>query len=379
MTRSIRHLAVLVMFAFAIGAAAQQPTSATSAVPAERLERLTRGINLSHWMAQTGVTPERIRSYITAADARRIRRMGFRHVRLTVDGAWLMLEGTPSWLPAERLALFDEGVRMMREAGLAVIVDIHPEDDFKRRLRDDPAFVDAFVTFWKTLATHLDRTTDPEWVFLEVLNEPVMATDVWQPIQRRVVKAMRAGSPRHTIIVSGGEWSSIEQLQQIQPLDDPNIVYNFHFYEPGTFTHQGANWGYEKWQLLRSLPYPSTPENVEPALQGVQDDEVRWMIRKYGEERWNAERIRAQIEKAVEWSRAHGGLPLTCNEFGTYATYAPRMARLNWLRDVREALEAAGIGWAMWDYAGGFGVVTGQNPATRRQDGSVVQSLGLWP
>ena len=56
---------------------------------------------------------------------------------------------------------------------------------------------------------------------------------------------------------------------------------------------------------------------------------------------------------------AKHGVFLTCNEFGVYRR-APAADRARCLEDVRRALEKHDIGWAMWDYAGAFGVVTGK-------------------
>jgi endoglucanase len=50
---------------------------------------------------------------------------------------------------------------------------------------------------------------------------------------------------------------------------------------------------------------------------------------------------------------------------------------MNWIRDVRTAFEADGIGWAMWDYRGGFGVsVEGRRAGLRMVDEKVVEALG---
>jgi len=70
-------------------------------------------------------------------------------------------------------------------------------------------------------------------------------------------------------------------------------------------------------------------------------------------------------------------VPLLCNEFGAYRAYADPASRANWIRDTRTALEADGIGWAMWDYRGGFGVVTKQDGQPAQVDESVVKALGL--
>jgi len=43
---------------------------------------------------------------------------------------------------------------------------------------------------------------------------------------------------------------------------------------------------------------------------------------------------------------------------------------------VRTALEQNGIGWTMWDYQGGFGVVT-KKDGTTTQDDTVLRALGL--
>jgi hypothetical protein len=53
------------------------------------------------------------------------------------------------------------------------------------------------------------------------------------------------------------------------------------------------------------------------------------------------------------------------------------VSRANWIHDVRTALEADGIGWTMWDYRGGFGVVTKQDGQPAQVDGAVVGALGL--
>ena len=51
--------------------------------------------------------------------------------------------------------------------------------------------------------------------------------------------------------------------------------------------------------------------------------------------------------------------------------------RAAWLRDVRRALEKRGIGWAMWEYHGGFGVVTSENGGIATPDDATVKALGL--
>ena len=333
--------------------------NAQSGVSAARFARLRHGINLSHWFAQSLIGSykrEYLASHTTAEDIKLIKAMGFDHVRLSIEPAPLWNEREPERLNAEYLSYLDAAVRMILDRDLAVILDIHPADEFKIKLRTDDRHVAAFAKFWGALARHFAHT-DPERVFFEVLNEPMVEDGYrWMGIQAKLVAAIRESAPRHTIIVCGHRWSGPNELLFLEPLADRNVIYNFHFYEPMVFTHQGATWAGPNLPLLRNVPYPSTPEAVAPLLASLTDAAARAALRAYGEERWNAARIEAQIAKIADWARKHG-VRVTCNEFGVYRRFAPPEARAAWLRDVRMALEKYDIGWTMWDYQGGFSVV----------------------
>ena len=67
---------------------------------------------------------------------------------------------------------------------------------------------------------------------------------------------------------------------------------------------------------------------------------------------------------------------LTCNEFGVYRNAANPEDRARWITDVRTALEKNQIGWTMWDYSGGFGVVV-KKYCTTTVDPLTVKALGL--
>jgi hypothetical protein len=346
-------------------------------VPASRLARLRRGINLSHWFAQApraDYSEAHLKTHTTARDIALIREMGFDHVRFTVEPAPLFNEADPSRLGAEHLARVDAALDALLASGLAVVFDIHPRDEFKIRLRADDRFVAAFTAFWRALAAHLSAR-DPERLFLEILNEPVVEDPYrWIGIQAKAAAAVREAAPRHTIVATGARWSSVDQLLLLEPLADGNVVYNFHFYEPHTFTHQGATWGAPYWPHLRGLPYPSSPEAVA-SLPPVADEAAAAALKDYGEQRWDAARVEREIALAAAWARKHN-VALTCNEFGTYRAHAPAEARLRWIADVRAALERHGIGWTMWDYAGSFAVALKKDGAAV-PDQQTLAALGL--
>lgn len=372
----IRLLTIFLCLA-AVGCAQSAPQPLNS-VPESRLGCLRHGINVSGWFAQVydgrGYTKEHFQSWITANDIALIKAIGFDNVRLSVNPEPMFVPGKPNEIPAEYLGYLDAAVKSILDQGLAVVIDLHPESNFKARFaRDD--FVQQFSDFWRALAQHYS-TWDSECVFFEILNEPELADRYrWYGVQARLAAAIREGAPQNTIIAAGANWSDDDDLVFLEPLRDPNVIYNFHFYEPHIFTHQGATWGAYFWHGVKGLRYPSSPENAAQVAASIPDAPERLMLIRYGQDHWDASRIEAEIAQVADWAKRRR-VPVVCNEFGVYRDYADPQDRAAWIRDARSALERHGIGWAMWDYSGDFGVVT-KKDGKATPDEITVKALGL--
>jgi hypothetical protein len=163
----------------------------------------------------------------------------------------------------------------------------------------------------------------------------------------------------------------------LEPYSDPNVIYNFHYYEPFAFTHQGATWAGPNLPFYKNVPYPSSPEAVKLVLDTVQDEPAKYNLLRYGEENWNAARIDRELEMAAAWAAKHHVF-VTCNEFGAFRKVARAGDRVTWVHDMRLALEKHGIGWTMWDYAGGFAAVNKTN-GQAQEDPELLKALGLKP
>ncbi len=361
------------------GRAVGQTADPKASLAFARAEKLKHGINASGWFAQVydkrGYTAEHFQAWTTGDDIALMKSMGFDHVRLSVNPQPMFNERAPNLLPADYLVSLDAAVKMILDHGLAVVIDLHPESDFKARLGKEDEFVQRFADFWRALAAHYS-TWEADRVFLEAMNEPEFSDRYrWLGVQMKLVAAIREGAPGLTIIAAGAGWSNDDELVFEEPLRDPNVIYNFHFYEPYIFTHQGATWSAYYWHWLRGVRYPSSEESAAKAAALVPDEVDRLQVIRYGLEHWDAGRIDAEMKQAAEWARRRG-VPLVCNEFGVYRDYADPGDRDAWLHDVRTALERNGIGWTMWDYSGSFGVVTKKDGKTVVDDGAV-RALGM--
>ena len=369
-------LRLAVGFSVGLALVGTVPGQQGSGIAFERAQHLKRGVNLSMWYAQTNDnSSQHIASYTTPADFALVRSLGFDHVRLSINPEPLISRASPIALRPEAMARLDSSVQQILAAGLNVILDIHPEDSWKTAMTKDESGPPKFYDFWTAFAEHYART-DPNRVFFEVMNEPIL-TDWyrWEGIQARAVERIRQVAPRHTLIATASSWGSLDATLAMEPLRDDDIIYTFHYYTPFWFTHQGAGWGSQNWVYLHGVPYPSTPENVRAVIGEEPDERAKLELERYGWDRWDAARIGSEFAAAAGWAeRRH--VPLYLGEFGVFRDYSIPAQRDTWISDVRTAAETKHFGWCMWDYQANFGLVTKGANGTVVDDG-VLRALGL--
>jgi aryl-phospho-beta-D-glucosidase BglC (GH1 family) len=340
----------------------------------DRAASLRHGINLSGWFAGSDLSPHHLDSFTNAADLKAIHDMGFDFVRLGISPELVARHGQLAVAHPEALASLDQAVQAALNNHLAVMLCVFPNDDYKHGLDTDRG-VDDFVLLWRILAAHY-AAADKGRIFYELMNEPEVHDPYrWMGIQARVDAAIRQVDTSHTIVAAAANYDSLGDLLQLEPLSDANVIYNFHFYEPYQFTHQGASWGADEWPYYKNIPYPATAAELTEQMKNVPGDLARYNLYLYGVGGWNAEAIAGRIGFAAAWARERN-VPLICNEFGAYRETADPASRARWIHDVRSALEANHIGWAMWDYRGNFGVVT-RTDTEITPDDAILKALGL--
>jgi aryl-phospho-beta-D-glucosidase BglC (GH1 family) len=344
-------------------------------IAVRRAAALTRGVSLSGWFGGWGdYSPEHTSTYITAADFQVMKGMGIRYVRFPLDPTLLSQGGLRNPNKDQIWARIDSALDMAMDSGMAVDFVVFPRDDYKQRLATQSG-ADQFIMLWQVLAKHFVGR-DPDRFFFELMNESEEQDPYrWVGLESATAKAIRDIDAEHTILASGAHYDSLGDLLTTQTIDDPNVIYTFHFYEPYAFTHQGASWGSVEWNYFRDIPYPATPGEIADRIKSIPDNSARYQLYLYGAEGWNAASILHRIAFAAEWGRERH-VPVVCNEFGAFRDTAPPDSRARYLHDVRTALEQNGIGWAMWDWSGNFGLVTHQANAIM-PDRLDVDALGL--
>jgi endoglucanase len=190
------------------------------------------------------------------------------------------------------------------------------------------------------------------------------------------VNEIRQNDTTHQIIIPAAGYSGISELMDFSPIQGNKLIYTFHFYNPLTFTHQGASWA-ENYAELLNVPYPFDIHNANKVLSngGSQSPpETKKLLEEYTMAQFGRDQVAAELKQVAQW-RDRYQVELYCGEYGAHIG-APKADRYRWHQDVVDLLKQEGFGSALWAYRGYFGVIPEGQSAP---DGLLLQAIGLTP
>ncbi len=267
-------------------------------------------------------------------DFRWMRDWGFDFVRLpTVYRLWIE-DGDDYKIKESMLAKLDRAIDFGGKYGLHVSLNFHRgpgysvNAEFKEphNLWKDKTALDAFVFHWQLMARRYKGIGKDKLSF-DLINEPPapgdqMSRDDHQRVVRATVQAIREVSPDRLVIADGLSWGN----DPMPELADLKIGQSTRAYQPMMISHYGASWVDSK-----NFPTPAWPGNG-----------------------WDRKKL---VEHYQKWADlAKSGVGVHCGEGGAF-NKTPHAVFLAWFRDVLEILTGHGIGLALWNFRGSFGVL----------------------
>src|SRR5690606_20273512 len=94
-----------------------------------------------------------LKTTYTNKDYENIKEAGFKHVRVPIREQF-MDEEEPGRITTENLKTIKEVINQILRFNLIVVFNpVHPTDEFKKRLENEPELQKKFITFWSALAT----------------------------------------------------------------------------------------------------------------------------------------------------------------------------------------------------------------------------------
>ncbi len=303
-----------------------------------------RGVNLGGWLSQCDYSAERMDNFITEADFEQIARWGFDHVRLPVD--YDVIQNGDGSMKEEGLRRVDRAVELARRSGLGIVLDLHKTQGFsfdagenEHGFFESEKYQDYYYAVWDCFAA---RYGDREGILFDLLNEVTERRYLpdWLRISRECVRRIRLHAPRTPIVLGSYQWNSARTVPELPAPYDERVFYNFHFYEPHAFTHQGAYW---------EASYRDISERVAYADSGCS-------------RRFVEDFLAPALAKARE-----EGTELYCGEFGVIDVVPPAEA-MKWFRDVLAVFDRRGIACCLWSYRQmDFGLSDGRMDGVRAE------------
>ncbi len=206
--------------------------------------------------------------------------------------------------------------------------------------RDEEAQED-FYYHWKFWAKRFKRVSRDKISF-DLVNEPCtredmndqhskrgpVPGDIYRKVAKAAAETIRSQNPDHLIIADGNNVGS-DVIPEIMDLD---IGQSCRGYYPGIISHYKAPWAFKDTE---NLPIPKWPGQVGDQYLS-----------------------RAMLEEMYKpWIElVQKGVGVHCGECGCY-NKTPHEVFLAWFGDVLDILSENGIGFALWEFKGSFGLL----------------------
>jgi aryl-phospho-beta-D-glucosidase BglC (GH1 family) len=281
-------------------------------------------------------------AFFDADDARLLADTGLNSIRLPVNYRHFEDDARPFQIKQEGFRHLDRVINLCAAHGIYPIIDLHALPGYQNHhwhsdnpthlpgFWDHPHFQDRVVHLWEAFA---DRYKDNVRVGgYNLINEPAdESRAVVGPFYRRLVAAVRAVDPKHTLFLDGNTYSTeFDVFDDLWPGGPPeNLVYVCHDYA-------GPGLGF-------GGPYPGRTQGA-------------W---------FDADAVEQKFLLRTEYSR-RTGTPIWVGEFGPIYTGDPGVdgQRRQLLDDQLDVYRRHNASWSIWTYKD----VGAQGLATVRPD-----------
>jgi endoglucanase len=243
----------------------------------------------------------------------------------------------------------DQLIFMAHKNGLHVSLNLHRAPGYcinagfhePYNLWKDKEAQDAFNFHWGMWAAR-HKNVSSEKLSFDLLNEPAyiedmndqfakkgaVPGDIYRKVAEGASKAIRAVTPDRLIIADGnGGGNSV-----IPEIIDLNLGQSCRGYWPGVISHYQATWVWKDPSLAPTPVWPGTIDGKYYGREQLEEFYKPWI---------------ALLEK---------GVGVHCGECGCWKK-TPHEIFLAWFGDVVDILTKNGIGYALWNFRGDFGIL----------------------
>ncbi len=249
----------------------------------------------------------------------------------------------------EKVELVEELVYMAHKFDLHVSLNLHRGPGYcvnagfhePFNLWKDKEAMKAFLYHWEFWAKRFKNVSN-EKISFDLLNEPSMREDMndqhsersavpgdlYRELAKKSLKTIRKAKPGAMVVADGNDVGK-DVIPEITDLD---IAQSCRGYYPGIISHYKASWAFKD---IENLPEPKWPGKV-------------------GDQYLSREMLEEFYAPWIDLVKQ--GVGVHCGECGCY-NKTPHDVFLAWFGDVLDILTDNGIGYALWNFSGSFGIM----------------------
>ena len=295
--------------------------------------RLGRGINMSMFEGNTNSISV---SSWNPEYPHMISELGFNHVRIPIR--WEPSGRSNPESPYNINPDFLDQIKLVIDScmnnDLMVIINMHHHEAL---FADPDGQKERFLSQWQQISEFFKDYSDD--LLFEILNEPhgSLNAEKWNTFLVDALTTIREDSPNRVVLIDAPEWGGVSGFPKLELPDDENIIATIHYYNPFSFTHQGAGWV---------------------------DGADAWLGTKWNDTETERQRIRNEMA-VLKTAEEEQNIPIHIGEFGAYGK-ADDASRKKWSTFMSRYIESLGWSWAYWEFSAGYGIYN-PNDGTYRQ------------
>ena len=293
-----------------------------------------RGFNLLNYFSHWGPFAFREEEF------KWIRDWGFNYVRIPLSYWCWTKPGEYFKTDSRVMEDLDRCVEWGRKYDLHVSLNLHrapgycinkPEEP--QNLFRDAEALEGCAYQWRMLAKRY-KGVSHKALSMNLLNEVSGCNEEeYDRVARRLIKEIREESPKRLILLDGMDVGS-RPLMTVQ--DVPRIAQCGRGYHPMLISHYAASWVYGD----KPMYFPK--------------ENLAWPLEADGR-RYDRDFLLNTLKDAWKPWTDKGGL-LFVGEFGAH-NQTPHEVTLRWLTELLSVFKELGIGWALWNMSGSFGIM----------------------
>ncbi|MEO6914452.1 MAG: cellulase family glycosylhydrolase [Chitinophagaceae bacterium] len=313
-----------------------------------------KGFNLTDFNTPD---PAKQRRYTTEDQLKWMRDWGFNFIRLPMAYPYYLKFDRSKPITPDEVYQVDESamnkidqlVQMAHKNDLHVSLNLHRAPGYcinagfnePYNLWKDEAAQQAFYFHWNIWAKRYKNLSSKKISF-DLLNEPSMREDMndqlsrssgvpgdlYRKVAEGALKAIRKENKEHFVIADGNNVGN----KPIPELFDLPIAQSCRGYNPGAISHYKAPWANKDPENMPVPVYPGQVGKQNLNRQMLEDYYKPWL------------------------DAVSKGVAVHCGECGSW-NKTPHPVFLAWFTDVLDILSSNGIGFALWEYIGDFGIL----------------------